>query len=157
MKEITNDGLNKLGLTFQEERIKSCEVNRCTVTCLTLPDSIVAFFPFVCNIADAYLDIFCCCMGPLEFFRHYSFVLRAPVLGCHRTAVWSLFLLHTLPYTWSILTMRPIRHCELALLKSGREGSILVQLCYAFCNNVLCILLLIVSGQYTSEETMVMP
>lgn len=69
------------------------------------------------NITIACLDISCCYIVPLEFFLHYSLVLRAPVLGRHRTDIWSFFLLHTLSYTWSILTMRPIDHYEQVLLK----------------------------------------
>ena len=142
-----------LAWTFQE-LLKVCELNCCTVSFLILLDSIVAFFPFpsFCNITVAYLDISYCYMVPLEFFRHHSLVLRMPVLGCHRTAVWSFFLLHTLSNTWSILTMRPIGHCELVLLKSGWEDFILVRLCFSYYNNVLYILLLIAYGQYSREE-----
>ena len=89
------------------------------------------------NIIVAHLDIFCCYMVPLEFFHHHSLVLRSPVPGYYRTAVWSFFLLHTLSYTSSILTMRPIDHCELALLKRGREDFILVRSCFAYSKNLL--------------------
>ena len=73
----------------------------------------------------------------LEFCRPHSLVLRLPVLGYYRTAVLSFFRLHTLSYTWSIVTMRPIGHCELALLQGGREDFILVRVCFKYCNNLL--------------------
>ena len=103
-----------------------------------MSDSMIAAVSFSFhNITVAYLDIFCCYIVLLEFFCHHSLVLRLPVLDYYRTAVWSCFPLHTLSYTWSILTMRPIGHCELALLKGCREDFILVRLCFAYCKNLL--------------------